>query len=258
MDLRHIKGIGPAKQEKLKSAGIYSVDSLARADIDAIAKKSGLAADQVREFKEKAVALSLLEDIKGMGPQTVKTLAESGIQSLKDLYEASAEYIAAQAKVAQDKAKIWQAEAKKLADHVATEAKTAEGRKKLRSEAVDVAVKAAKKTQETVVELFHRAQKDGEAAIAKAKELRDKAPQYVHDARVKAESALKDAEAKVKQLQAKAPEAAKDLRAKAEAAVKDAEGKVKDLQAALQREMEKVKAANEGLLTRVKARFGRN
>ncbi|MGB1586420.1 MAG: DUF4332 domain-containing protein, partial [Thermoplasmatota archaeon] len=251
MELKHIKGVGPAKQEKLKAAGITDVTSLAHGDVADIAAKSGLSEAQVREYKQKAVALNLIADIKGMGPETVKSLAQSGVRSLQDLYEASAEYLAKQAKVAQEQAKAWQTEAKKLADHVATEAKTPEGRKKLAGEAKDVAQAAAKATQEKLVDLYHNAQKEGEAAIAKAKDLKEKAPAYVHEARDKAEKALKDAEQKVKDLQGKAP----DVRAKAEKAVADAQAKVADLQAALKKEGEKIKAANEGLFARIKAKF---
>ena len=228
MELKHIKGVGPAKQEKLKAAGIADVSSLAHGDVAEIAAKSGLTEAQVREYKQKAVALNLIADIKGMGPETVKSLAQSGVRSLQDLYEASSEFVAAKAKVAQEQAKAWQAEAQKLYEHVATEAKTPEGRKKLAGEAKDVAQAAAKATQEKFVELYHTAQKEGELAIAKAKDLKEKAPAYVQDAQKKAEKALKDAEQKVKAFQA--PDAVKDVRAKAEKAVADAQAKVADLQ----------------------------
>lgn len=254
MELKHIKGVGPAKQEKLKAAGITNVSDMAHADVAAIATKSGISEAQVREYQQKAVALNLIADIKGMGPETVKSLAQSGVRSLQDLYEASSEFVAKQTKVAQEQAKAWQAEAQKLYEHVATEAKTAEGRKKLAGEAKDAAQAAAKATQEKLVELYHTAQKEGELAIAKAKDLKEKAPAYVHDAREKAEKALKDAEAKVKALSGKAP----DVRAKAEKAVADAQAKVAELQAALKKEGEKLKAANEGLFARIKAKFSKN
>ncbi len=258
MELSNIKGIGPAKQQKLKEAGVDSVDLLARCDVDAVSKKSGLSADSVKQYKQKAVALTLMEDVKGMGPETVKVLAQSGIASLKDLYEASADFVAKEAQVAKDKAQAWQKQAQDLAARVASDAKTADGRKKLAGEAKDAAVTAAKKTQEMVVELLQKAQAEGEAAIAKAKELKEKAPGYVAEAREKAEKALKDADNKVKELQGKAPEAVKDLRTKAEAAVQDAQKKVQELQDALKREAEKVKAANEGFLGRLRAKFSKN
>lgn len=261
MDLKHIQGVGPAKQQKLKAAGIDSVEALARADVTAISAKSGIGAATIKQYKERAVALTLLEDIKGVGPQTVKTLAQSGVASLKDLYEASTDYVAKQAKVAQEQAQAWQAEAKKLADHVAAEAKTPEGRKKLAGEAKDAAQKAAAKTKQTAVELFHTVQKEGEAAIAKAKEIQQKAPGYAQEARDKAEKALKDAEAKVKELQGKAPEKVKDLQKKAEAAAQDAQKRVAELKDQLEKkakaEGQKFKAANEGFFGRLKARFSK-
>lgn len=262
MDLKHIKGIGPAKQTKLKDAGISNVADLASANVDAVAKKSGLSASLVKDYKERAVALQLLQDVKGVGPSTVKALAESGIKSLQDLAKASAEFVAAEAKVAQGKAKDMVLEAEKLAKHVAEGAKSSEGRKQLVAEGKDLAERAAKKTEATVKDLLAQAQKEGEAAIAKAKEIQAKAPEMLHDYRAKAEKALKDAEAQVKALPSKAPGAVKDAVHKAEASVKDAQAKIGELSKKTEEfakaEYQKVKAANEGFLARIKAKFSKN
>lgn len=259
MELKHIKGIGPAKQAKLTEAGVKDVRALAEADLDAVAKTTGISVATLKEYKEAAVGMLLMEDIKGMGPNTVKTLAEAGVKSLKDLYEASTDYVAAQTKVAQEKAGKWQEEAKTLYERVRADAQTSEGRQKLVAEGKDLAKKAAETTQKTATELFERAQKEGEAAIAKAKELREKAPDMLQDYRKKAEEALKAAEAQVKALQEKTPETVKGYQAKAEAAVKDAQVKIEELRAKTEEfakaEIEKVKVANEGFLKKIKARF---
>ncbi len=261
MELHHIKGIGPAKQTKLQDAGIDSVEALARADVAEVAAKSGLSEAQVKEFKEKAIGLNLLEDVRGMGPQTVVVLAKAGITSLKDLYDASTERIAKEAQVAKEHALQWQEEAQKLAEHVREEAKTPEGRRKLLKEAADASKVAAGKTQEAVVALYHKAREDGEAAIQKAQQLRETAPAQLQELRETAEKALRDAEAKVKELQDKAPDAVQEWRGKAETAVQEANRVVVELRDKTEQfvktETEKVKAANEGLLTRIKARFQR-
>lgn len=261
MELKHIKGIGPAKQAKLQEAGIKDVHDMAHADVDAVAAKSGISATSIKQYKESAVALQLLEDVRGIGPATVKTLAEAGIKSLKDLYEASTDYVVAQTKVAQEKAVKMQEDAKTLYERVREEAKTPEGRQKLAAEGREFAKHAAQRTKTTIEELLQTAQKEGEVAITKAKELREKAPELLQEYRKKAEAALKEAEAQVKALQEKAPEAVKQYQAKAESAVKEAQAKVQELRAKTEEfaraEFEKAKAANQGLLQKFKARFGR-
>src|ERR1041385_7442301 len=77
MDLKHVKGIGPSKQEKLKAAGVGSVEALARCDPAEVGAASGIPVAAVKEYKQKAAALSLLEDLKGVGPATVGVLARS-------------------------------------------------------------------------------------------------------------------------------------------------------------------------------------
>lgn len=259
MELKHIKGVGPAKQAKLQQAGITTVEDLARADVAAVAEKSGLSAAAVKEYKEAAVGLTLMQDIRGLGPNTIKTLAEGGIRNLKDLYEASSERLAAEAKVAQEKAREWQDEARKVYEHVREGAKTPEGRQQLAQEGRDLAVRAAKATRDQAEKMLANAQKEGEAAIAKAQELREKAPAILQDYRQKAEKALHDAEAQVKAVQEKAPAAVKDAQAKAEKAVQDAQKRIQELRSKTEEfvkaETEKVRAANQGFLSRLKARF---
>ena len=221
MDLKHIKGIGPSKQEKLKAAGIGSVDALARADVEQVAKDTGLPVSAVREYKQKAAALALLEDLKGVGPATVATLAEAGVQSLKDLTEASVDYLAKELKVAQTKIQAMQAEAAKNAKRIAEEAKTPEGRAKLVRESRELAVEGAHKAQEAAKQAIAQAQKT-------AKDIQEKAPQYVEKAQV----VLKDAETRAKAAAQKA-------------------------QVAVKAEVQKVKAQGEQAVANTKARFSK-
>lgn len=221
MDLKHVKGIGPSKQEKLKAAGITSVHELAQADVDAVAAESGLPAATVREYKQKAAALALLEDLKGVGPATVGTLAEAGVQSLKDLYTASAKRLSHELKVAQHRIEGWQEQAKEASARIAEQAKTAEGRQKLLKESKDMAVEGAVKAQAAAKQAIAYAQKESQVLQAKAKELQAKAPEYVEKAQV----ALKDAQAKVtvqaKKVQETVQHEAQKVKAQAEKVVAD-------------------------------------
>lgn len=259
MELKHIKGIGPAKQSKFAGAGIDTVEALARADVADLARKTEMSEAQVREFKQKAVALTLMEDVKGIGPQTVVTLAQAGITSLRELYEASAERVAKEAQVAREKALEWQDEAQRLAARVREESRTPEGRRKLLKEGADASKVAARRTQDTLVDLYNKARQEGEAAVARAQEMRERAPRNIQELRERTEKALREAEAKVKEFQEKAPEAAKEWRGRAEAAVRDANRVATELREKTEQfvrtETEKVKAANEGLLARIKSRF---
>ncbi|MHB1261104.1 MAG: DUF4332 domain-containing protein [Thermoplasmatota archaeon] len=192
MDLKHIKGIGPSKQEKLKSAGIKSVDELARCDPVAVAAEAGIPVATLKEYKQKAAALALLEDLKGVGPATVATLAEAGVQSLRDLYTASAKRLSHELKVAQHKIEGWQEQAQDAAQRIAVEAKTPEGRAKLVKESREMAIEGAVKAQAAAKQAIAYAQKESQVIAAKAKELQARAPEL----REKATVALKDAQAK--------------------------------------------------------------
>ncbi len=222
MELSTIKGIGPSKQTKLNDAGIKTVGDLAHANVASLAETTGISASTIKGYKEQAVALTLIEDVKGIGPKTIQTLAEAGIRSLKDLASASSDFIAKEAAVAQEKAKEWKAQAETLAKRVAEDAKTPEGRQKLANEGKDFATTTAKKAEAAAKDAIAIAQKEGEMVIAKAKDLADKAPERVKVGQEKATALVKEAETFVKT------------------------------------EVEKVKAQNEGLLTRLKAKFRRN
>lgn len=221
MDLKHIKGIGPAKQEKLKAAGVKSVADLAHADVDALAAETGIAAATLREAKQKAAGLQLLEDLKGVGPATVATLAEAGVQSLKDLYSASAKRLSHELQVAQHRIEGWQDQAREASKRIAEQAKTAEGRQKLLKESRDMAIEGATKAQAAAKQAIAYAQKEAQVIQARAKEFQAKAPEYVEKAQV----ALKDAQAKatvqVKKAQETVQHEAQKVKAQAEKVVAD-------------------------------------
>jgi predicted flap endonuclease-1-like 5' DNA nuclease len=216
MELKHIKGIGPSKQEKLKAAGVKSVEDLARSDPIELAGETGLPVATLKEYKQRAAALALLEDLKGVGPATVKVLAEAGVQSFKDLYTASAKRLSHEMKVAQERIEDWQAQAKDASQRIVNEAKTPEGRQKLLKESKDMAFEGAAKAQAAAKQAIAYAQKESQVIQARAKEFQAKAPEYVEKAQV----ALKDAQAKatvqVKKAQESVKHEAQKVKAQAE------------------------------------------
>jgi predicted flap endonuclease-1-like 5' DNA nuclease len=183
MDLKTIKGIGPAKQEKLKSAGITSVEQLARCDPAAVAQKTGLPAAQVKDLKHRAAAIAVLEDLKGFGPGSFAALSERGGHAVRELYAASADWLAAEIKVAQARLAELKEEAEAVARHVAEEAKTPEGRARLAVEGKAVAQAAA-----------HKAKVTGKKAVAKAREVQQRAPVVLQQA----QATVKEAEVRLK------------------------------------------------------------
>ena len=193
MELKHIKGIGPSKQEKLKAAGVKTVEDLARSDPIELAGETGLPVATLREYKQKAAGLAMLEDLKGVGPATVGVLAEAGIQSFKDLYTASAKRLSHELKVAQERIEGWQEQARDASQRIVAEAKTPEGRAKLVKESRAMAVEGAQKAQAAAKQAIAYAQKEAQVVQARAKELQARAPEL----REKATVALKDAQAKV-------------------------------------------------------------
>lgn len=217
MDLKTIKGIGPSKQDKLKAAGVTTVEALARCDVEEVAQASGLPAAQVKELKHRAAAHALLEDLKGFGPGSFATLSERSAQGVRDLYKASADWLAAEIKVAQERLAELREEAEAVARHVAEEAKTPEGRARLAEEGKAVAQSAARKAQEA-----------GQKAVAKAKELQEKAPALI----------------------AQAQATAKDAQERLKAAVQRSEEVVRT-------EAQKAKARTERVVEQTKARMNR-
>ena len=226
MELKHIKGLGPSKQEKLKAAGIKSVDQLARCDPIALAGETGLPVATLKELKQKATGLALLEDLKGIGPATVATLAEAGVQSLKDLYTASAKRLSHELKVAQHKIEGWQEQARDATQRLAEEAKTPEGRQKILRESREMAVEGAVRAQAAAKQAIAYAQKESQVLAAKAKELQARAPEL----RERATVALKDAQAKVQANVAKGRETfqheAQKVKAQTEKVVADTKARL--------------------------------
>lgn len=114
MGIQDIKGVGPATVKKLNKAGVRTLEDVRGMDVAAIAKKTGLDADRLGEWKTEARMLKVLEDVKGIGPSTKKKLQDAGIHSVDDLARAAIHEVAHATNIAQARLKVWQQEANKL------------------------------------------------------------------------------------------------------------------------------------------------
>ncbi|HET6399491.1 MAG TPA: DUF4332 domain-containing protein, partial [Candidatus Thermoplasmatota archaeon] len=176
MELKRIKGIGPSKQEKLKAAGITSVEELARADVLETAETTGLSVETVRELKQRAAAYAVVEDIKGLGPSSVETFAERALEALQEATDGASKRLREDLEQARVKVQEWVKQAEATARRVAEESKTPEGRKALVAEGRQVAEQTAEKARETAQKAIDFAKKESEVVLARAKEFQSRAP----------------------------------------------------------------------------------
>lgn len=131
MDLREIKGIGPAKQQKLRDAGIDTVESLARADPAKLATDAGIPLAQVREMRARAAALSVMQDAKSFGAASVPTLASEAVKGLQEAVSLTVDRLAAELEQAQKSLAMLRKQAQEAAAELTKEAKTPAGRKRI-------------------------------------------------------------------------------------------------------------------------------
>lgn len=114
MGIQNIKGVGPATVKKLNKAGVRTLADVRGMDADAVAKKTGLDVDRLREWRTEAKMLKVLEDVKGIGPSTKKKLQDAGIHSVDDLARAAIHEVAHATNIATARLKQWQQEANRL------------------------------------------------------------------------------------------------------------------------------------------------
>lgn len=182
MDLRQIKGIGPAKQQKLRDAGIETVEQLARIDVEAYAARTGISEPVLRECRQRAAALALVEDVKGIGAASVPTLAEQAYKNLREATQAGLDRLAAELASLQKRVAELQEQAKKAAQELADEARTAEGRARIASAAREMATEYGQKAQEATKEAVAKVQEQSRIVM-------ERAPRLVEEARLVAEKA---------------------------------------------------------------------
>lgn len=103
-----LKGLGPARRDKLSEAGIDSVEALAGADPDALADEVDVPRKTLERFVRQAGDLLALGELEGVGEAHLEALAEAGIRSRKELGAGPAEDVAAAAGLEADRVREWQ------------------------------------------------------------------------------------------------------------------------------------------------------
>lgn len=119
MDLTVIKGLGPARREKLESAGVETIDGLSDAGIEELSEEVGISASLLNDFQQQAKALVRLKDLEGVGPANLEKLVEADVRSLKDLSRRDAAELNEATGIPVDKLKAWRRKAGTMAaaDH---------------------------------------------------------------------------------------------------------------------------------------------
>lgn len=156
MGIDQIKGIGPATMKKLDAAGVRTLEDVRSMDTKQLSDSTGIQKRRLDEWRLEARMMKVLDDVKGIGPATKKRLKQAGIHSLEDLAKASAKQVAHQSRVAQERAKRWQAEARRLLEK--TQDQWAEESASLQKRGAKVAEEARTRTRDAAARGRERAQ----------------------------------------------------------------------------------------------------
>lgn len=159
MDLTVIRGLGPARREKLESAGVKTIDALARADIDDLSGKVGISVNMLDDFQEQADDLVTLLSIDGLGESNLAKLIEADVRTVGGLARSDVRELAEATGIAGDELTAWKRKATPLA--------------------------AARKAEAKVREVGAGARRAGASARARIKDARVVLTEGITDARVK-------------------------------------------------------------------------
>jgi len=113
MNITGIKGIGPKYAKKLKKAGIKSVYDLREMSIKSVSKVAGIGEQLLAKWKDEAMKMHLLTDVKGIGNTFRKKLEKHGIHTIEELSRANKK-VAAKLGVSEKRFMGWVREAKKM------------------------------------------------------------------------------------------------------------------------------------------------
>lgn len=132
MDLTIIKGLGPARRDKLSNAGISDLEDLRRADLKELSGEVEIAEGVLEGFQSQATDLSELLEIEGLGETSLDALVEEGVRSVDELNRRDAADLAAATGLQEGQIRDWQgleepqvAQAAEHAQQLAEEAKSA-------------------------------------------------------------------------------------------------------------------------------------
>jgi len=113
MKVTELKGIGPAYEKKLRKAGIKNLYDMREMNIKKVSKISGINENLLGKWKEEAMNVKLLTDIKGIGNEFRKKLERRGIRTVGDLANAD-KSIAERMGISEKRFAAWVREARKI------------------------------------------------------------------------------------------------------------------------------------------------
>lgn len=128
MDLTMIKGLGPARREKLTAVGVKTVGELARRKPVSLADDVDIPQGVLEGFHNQARDLLRLADLEGLGDKALESLVDEGIRSIGELQDHDPTALAESTGLSEDKIRSWQGETARSAEaaqRLAEEAKDA-------------------------------------------------------------------------------------------------------------------------------------
>lgn len=108
MDLTALKGLGPARRDKLGDAGIEGIDDLAASDVEELAEGVDIPRGTLENFVDQAQGIRRLQDIEGLSGSDFEQLVDAGVRSPEDLQAEAATEISAAASLDAERVEDWQ------------------------------------------------------------------------------------------------------------------------------------------------------
>lgn len=173
MDLTALKGLGPARRDKLGEAGIDAISELAAADPDGLAGQVDIPEATLEDFVDQARGVVQLGEIDGLTPEDLEQLVDAGVRSPEALQSEDAADVAAAVGLDVDRVEDWQRASQALEPR----------------ESVREALDEAEPGKPSVVESAERIQ---EGAL----ETSDEVVEHLAEARVVLEEGITDARVK--------------------------------------------------------------
>jgi predicted flap endonuclease-1-like 5' DNA nuclease len=126
MHLTALKGLGPAREEKLTEVGIEAIDQLAASEAAEFAEQVDIPEATLERFVDQAQGIVRLRAIEGIDEAALEQLVDAGIRTPDELRGEEAADVAAAAGLDADRVEGWQTAAAELDPRQAIE-ETLEG-----------------------------------------------------------------------------------------------------------------------------------
>jgi predicted flap endonuclease-1-like 5' DNA nuclease len=169
MDVTTIKGIGRQYGKKLNKAGATDVADLRNMDIEGMSQKTGISAERLEDWQQRARDMKLLTDVPGIGPTYSQRLHKQGITTPEELAAADICATAKDIDVSKKRLTKWVEIAQKMVETTQPKAKKAVVAEPIGSDNASILIKGdeaivtIKGTVHDCVPVFHG---DGMETIA--------------------------------------------------------------------------------------------